>query len=79
MSCNKNYQKQVRENLKKWFFNRYKFFNHEIKKFILLLRRDVYPFQYMRRWKKFCEAASPEKENFYSHLNMKDITDADYM
>ena len=28
--------------------------------------------------KKFNEASLPEKEDFYSHLNMKEITDGDY-
>ena len=28
---------------------------------------------------KFNEASLPEKEDFYSHLNMEDITDADYV
>ena len=28
---------------------------------------------------KFNETLLPEKEDFYSHLNMEDITDADYM
>ena len=27
---------------------------------------------------KFNETSLPEKEDFYSHLNMEDITDADY-
>ena len=27
---------------------------------------------------KFNETSLPEKEGFYSHLNMEDITDADY-
>ena len=27
---------------------------------------------------KFNETLLPEKEDFYSHLNMEDITDADY-
>ena len=29
-------------------------------------------------WEKFNETSLPEKEDFYSHLNMKDITDAQY-
>ena len=49
MCCNKNYQKQFGENLKKRFFNRYKFLNHDINKFILLLQKDIYPYQYMHR------------------------------
>ena len=29
-------------------------------------------------WENFNEISLPEKENFYSHINMEDITDADY-
>ena len=32
----------------------------------------------MDHWKKFNETSLPEEEDFYSHLNMKDITDVDY-
>ena len=32
----------------------------------------------MNDWEKFGETSLPEKEDFYSHLNMEDITDADY-
>ena len=46
--------------------------------FILLLRKGVYPYEYMDKWKKFNETASPEKKKeFYSNLNMEDIKDAD--
>ena len=43
-----------------------------------MLRRVVYPYEYMDDCKKFKETSLPEKEDFYIHLNMKDITDADY-
>ena len=33
----------------------------------------------MGAWEKFNEGSLPEKEDFYSHLNMKDITDVDYV
>ena len=33
----------------------------------------------MDDWEKFNETLLPEKEDFYSHLNMEDITDADYV
>ena len=33
----------------------------------------------MDDWEKFNETSLLEKENFYSHLNMEDITDADYV
>ena len=32
----------------------------------------------MDNWEKYNETCLPEKEDFYSHLNMEDITDADY-
>ena len=32
----------------------------------------------MDDWKKFNETLLPEKEDFYSHLNVEDIADADY-
>ena len=79
MCCNKNYQHKFDEKLKKWFFNTYTFSNHDSNKFILLLRKGVYPYEYMNDWEKFNETLLPEKEDFYSHLNMEDITDEDYM
>ena len=33
------------------------------------------PLRYMDDLDKFGEISSPEKENFYSHLNTEDITD----
>ena len=33
----------------------------------------------MSGWEKFNKTLLPEKEEFYSYLIMKDITDADYM
>ena len=32
----------------------------------------------MNDWEKFNETSLLEKQDFYSHLNMEDITDADY-
>ena len=33
----------------------------------------------MDDWEKFDKTSLPEKEDFYSHLNMEDITDADHV
>ena len=33
----------------------------------------------MDDWEEFNETTLTEKEEFYSNLNMEDITDADYM
>ena len=77
MICNKNSQRKFDEKLKERFFNTYKFYNDN-NKFILLLRKGVYPYEHLDNWEKFSETSLPEKEGFYSHSNMKDITDADY-
>ena len=45
---------------------------------MLLLQKGVYPYEHMHDWDKFNETSLPEKEDFCSHLNMEDITDADY-
>ena len=78
MCFNKNYQHKFDEKLKELFFNTYTFYSHDNNKFTLLLRKGVYPYEYMDDWKKFNDTSLPEKEHFYSHLNMEDITDGDY-
>ena len=35
-------------------------------------------YEYIDDWEKFNETSLPEKEDYYSHLNTEDITDADY-
>ena len=56
---NKNYQKKFDENLKKQFFNTYKISNHDINKFILLLQKAVYSYEYMNDSGKFIETSLP--------------------
>ena len=79
LCCNKNYQQKFDEKLKEQFFNTYKFSNHDNNKFILLLWKGVYPYEYMDDWEKFNETSLPEKEDFYSHLGVEDITDSNYL
>ena len=43
-----------------------------------MLRKGVYSYVWMDDWEKLNETSLPEKEEFYSHLNMADFTDADY-
>ena len=78
-SCNNDYSNKIDEKLKKRFKGTFKFSNNYINKFILLLRKGVYPYENMDDWEKFYETSLPEKLGFYSNLNMEDITDADYM
>ena len=44
----------------------------------MLLRKGVYPYEYMESWKKLDEISLPDKEAFHSSLNTENITDIDY-
>ena len=66
LCCNNNYRTKFDKNLKKWFFNTYKFSTHDISKFILLTRKVVYSYEYMNDWKTLNEILLPEKGDFYS-------------
>ena len=48
-----------------------------INKFILLLRKGVYPYEYLDSWEKSDENTLPPKKDFYSNLNLEDISDED--
>ena len=42
------------------------------------MRKGVYPYEYMDNWERFNETSLPNKESFYSNLNMENIDDIDY-
>ena len=77
MSCNEWNSKKLNEGLKKKFKNTFKFSNNDINKFILLLRKGFYPYEYMDDWENFNETTLPKKERFYSNLDAEDIAEAD--
>ena len=76
--CKKNYKRDFNKELIQRFANIYEFCNGDLNKFILLLRKGAYPYEYMDSWERFDETSLPHKEAFYSNLNMKDITDVHY-
>ena len=43
-----------------------------------MLRKGVYPYEYMDSWERFNETSLPDKKAFYSELYLEDITDKDY-
>ena len=86
-NCNIYYEKKFNNNLIKKFKNTYSLCNNDttesssserINKFVLLLRKGVYPYEYMDSWERFNEKVLPSKKDFYSNLNMEDINDIDY-
>ena len=78
--CNKCDDKSYRSvyDLTERFPNTYQFCNKDLSKFILLLRKGVYLYEYMDSWEGFHETMLPTKESFYSELNLEDITEEDY-
>ena len=42
--------------------NKFKFSNNDINTFILLLRKVVYPYEYMNEWEKFNETSLPMED-----------------
>ena len=75
--CDAWFKRDSKELIKR-FANTYEFCNKDINKFILLLRKCVYPYEYMDNWEKFNWVVLPDKKAFYSNLIIEDITDADY-
>ena len=60
------------------FSNTHNFCGGDINKFILLLRKGVYPYENMDSFERFSEPSLPDKDALYSNLNMESITDIDY-
>ena len=62
----------------KRLYNTCQLSDNDINKFKLLLRKGVYPYEYMDSWKRFNETELPLKGKFFSTLNLEDISDDDY-
>ena len=75
--CKEEWKRQI-ERLMRKFPSIYQFRNGDLNKFILLLRKRVYPYEDMYNWEKFDEITIPSKEAFYNKLNLEGISDADY-
>ena len=44
----------------------------------LLIRKGIYPYEYMDSWDKFEETSLNRTEKFYSNLNMPGVSDSNY-
>ena len=78
LNCKQYYEKDFNKELIKRFASTYEFCNKNLNKFILLLRKGVYHYEYMDNWERFEETSLPNKESFYSNLNMENIDDIDH-
>ena len=48
------------------------------KQYELLVKKGIYPYEYMSSWEKFKETKLPPKEAFYSKLNMVGVSSENY-
>ena len=55
----------------KIFASTYEFCNGDINKYILLLRKGVYPYEYMDSWERFNETSLPDKKNFLQRIKFR--------
>ena len=56
-----------------WGFENYNCSQRE-----LLIRKGIYPYEYMNSWDKFKETSLPGIKNFYSNLKMSGVSNEDY-
>ena len=76
-TCNSK-QDQLLNTLIENFPSTYKLCNKSTKKFILLLKKGIYPYEYMNSIDRFDEASLPSIDKFYSKLQVKDISENEY-
>ena len=72
-----------KKHVKDTFPNTYAYFKQNFKDldenaFELLTRKGVYPYEYMDSWEKMKETKLPSKEDYYSQLTGKNISEKDY-
>ena len=62
----------------KRFSSTYKLSNNNPEKFLLLLRKGEYPYEYKNNWNRFDETELPSMKNYYSKLRLERITNEGY-
>ena len=60
-NCKTYYEKNFNKELIKRFASKYEFCNKNLNKLILLLKKGVYPYEYMDDWERFNETSLPNK------------------
>ena len=67
--CKNEWKRPIIE-LKEKFFSIYQYYNGDLNKFVFLLIKSIYPYEYMDGWEKFNETLLQPKKDFYSNLNL---------
>ena len=73
-----NSTKQKIKSLIAKFPNTYQLCDNNVKKFILLVKKGVYPYEYMDDWYKFDDKELPTIDKIYSNQNLSNITEKNY-
>ena len=78
--CNEFKKRQFKpiNGLFEEFSNTYRFCNGDINKFVLLLRKGIYPYKYIDSWERIPETSLPEKNSFYIELHLQEIPNKNY-
>ena len=74
-TCRKKKTEDLDEGVLKKNFNLTSRFWRCNEKFCLMIRKGLYPYEYLDGWEKFEEVSLLSKDAFYSRLNMKGISD----
>ena len=74
--CEGTSAKSINELIEK-FPKMYQFCNDDLNKFVLFLRKGVYPYEYTDSWERFNETSLQPKKDFYSELIWEDISEKD--
>jgi hypothetical protein len=69
---------EMREAMDMSITENIKFCRLASKRFELLVRKGVYPYEYMDHWKKFKLRELPARKHFFSQLNNRDVEEEDY-
>ena len=65
-------------NLAKGGHQFFGFENYNDRQCKLLIRKGIYPYEYMDSWDRLKETSLPSIDRFYSNLNMSGVSDKDY-
>ena len=76
--CKEKWKKTLNKLIEN-FLNTYQFCEGNLNELIISIRKGVFPDECIDIWEKFNETALPPKKDFYSNLNLENISDEDYV